>query len=179
MGHLHKIMPNIRGPSEHKRRLYASVIFSILLYGAPVWWMSLRDRTIRGRIDNVSRRVAQRVCRAYRTVSCTAALVVAGIPPLHIIIGRLARAFHKIRIAEREQDLLDWGVREKINLQLKAKSIQTWKGLLVKMQRNDPGLRIRQVIVPVLEEWCGRKRGGDISHVSNNNRTWLLQRILV
>ncbi|KMQ85989.1 reverse transcriptase [Lasius niger] len=31
------LMPNLRGPGEHKRRLFANVVTSILTYGAPVW----------------------------------------------------------------------------------------------------------------------------------------------
>lgn len=31
------LMPNLRGPSQARRRLYYNVIMSILLYGAPVW----------------------------------------------------------------------------------------------------------------------------------------------
>lgn len=34
---LSRIMPNIGGLKEEKRRLYSSVIHSILLYVAPVW----------------------------------------------------------------------------------------------------------------------------------------------
>lgn len=34
---LSRLMPNIRGPGERKRRLFANVIASIILYGAPLW----------------------------------------------------------------------------------------------------------------------------------------------
>lgn len=33
---LWKIMPNLRGPGETKRKLYSHVVHSVLLYGAPV-----------------------------------------------------------------------------------------------------------------------------------------------
>lgn len=33
-----KLMPNLRGPTEAKRRLYAAeVVLSVVLYGAPIW----------------------------------------------------------------------------------------------------------------------------------------------
>lgn len=126
VGHLHKLMPNIRGPSENKRRLYASVVFSILLYGVPVW-LSVENRNIRSRLGNITRRVAQRVCRTYSTVSSTAALIVAGTPPLHITAKRLAKAFFKIRLAEREWSSLELRSKEKINFKLKVKFIEWWK----------------------------------------------------
>ncbi|KAL6417446.1 hypothetical protein ACFW04_012728 [Cataglyphis niger] len=34
---LGRLMPNLRGPNESKRKLYAQVVLSILLYGAPIW----------------------------------------------------------------------------------------------------------------------------------------------
>lgn len=35
-GALCKIMPNLRGPDESKRRLYANVVTSIVMYGSPI-----------------------------------------------------------------------------------------------------------------------------------------------
>lgn len=60
-------MPNLRGPSEKKRRLYASVVESVALYGAPVWAEALLEsreaiRIMRG----IQRPVVNRVCSAYR-----------------------------------------------------------------------------------------------------------------
>ncbi|KMQ91301.1 reverse transcriptase [Lasius niger] len=34
---LNWLMPNLRGPDERRRRLFANVIMSVILYGAPVW----------------------------------------------------------------------------------------------------------------------------------------------
>lgn len=34
---LARIMPNLHGPGERKRRLYATVVLSVIMYGAPVW----------------------------------------------------------------------------------------------------------------------------------------------
>ncbi|XP_072931492.1 uncharacterized protein [Epargyreus clarus] len=36
-GALHKLLPNLRGPREEVHRLYAGVVRSVALYGAPVW----------------------------------------------------------------------------------------------------------------------------------------------
>lgn len=33
---LNRLMPNLRGPDERKRRLFAMVILSVILYGSPV-----------------------------------------------------------------------------------------------------------------------------------------------
>lgn len=43
---LSRIMPNLRGAGELRRRLYASVVQSIMYYGAPIW----ADRVVETRI---------------------------------------------------------------------------------------------------------------------------------
>lgn len=35
---LEKVMPNLRGPSQNRRKLYVNVILSVILYAAPVWF---------------------------------------------------------------------------------------------------------------------------------------------
>lgn len=34
---LHRITPNLRGPGEKRRRLYANIVLSVALYAAPIW----------------------------------------------------------------------------------------------------------------------------------------------
>jgi len=38
---LGRLMPNLRGPEERKRRLYAGIVHSVVLYAAPIWADSL------------------------------------------------------------------------------------------------------------------------------------------
>lgn len=42
---LHRIIPNLRGPGEGRRRLYANIIFSVALYAAPIWGGGCNART--------------------------------------------------------------------------------------------------------------------------------------
>uniref|UniRef100_A0ABD2W222 Reverse transcriptase domain-containing protein n=1 Tax=Trichogramma kaykai TaxID=54128 RepID=A0ABD2W222_9HYME len=46
-GALSQIMPTIGGPRSSQRRLYANVIDSILLYGAPIWRAEELQETLR------------------------------------------------------------------------------------------------------------------------------------
>jgi hypothetical protein len=71
---LAKLMPNIKGPGQWKRRLLATVVESQLLYAAPVWadTVSASSRTVR-LLLRPQRVIALRVIRAYRTVSDEAA----------------------------------------------------------------------------------------------------------
>jgi len=49
---LSRLMPNLRGPSEFKRRLY--VVLSVMLYAAPIWREAItRARRNRERLNNI------------------------------------------------------------------------------------------------------------------------------
>ncbi|XP_046411963.1 uncharacterized protein LOC124175606 [Neodiprion fabricii] len=44
---LARLMPNLRGPSEFRRRLYAETLFAVIMYGAPVWGDVARSSKVR------------------------------------------------------------------------------------------------------------------------------------
>ena len=78
-------MPNIGGPREVKRRLVASVVHSRLLYATPVWAKALQSHAIQRRLFSAQRLVALRIVSAYRTVSTSAVLVLASVPPIDLL----------------------------------------------------------------------------------------------
>jgi hypothetical protein len=81
-----RLMPNTGGPMAKNRKLLASVVQSKLLYAAPVWAES-GTKTAKNRqvLLRAQRITALRIIRAYRTVSDQAALLLAGIPPGHLL----------------------------------------------------------------------------------------------
>ncbi|KAF0751881.1 Uncharacterized protein FWK35_00022542 [Aphis craccivora] len=83
---LSRLMPNICGSAQWKRRLLASVVESQLLYAAPVWIPSVSEvaRT-RAILIRPQRTTALRVIRSYRTVPDEAALVLACMPPVDLL----------------------------------------------------------------------------------------------
>lgn len=67
---LFRLMPNLRGPSKKKCRLYAAIVGSVVLYGAPIWAEALAGSRVALRIvRGIQRQVACRVCSAYHTMS--------------------------------------------------------------------------------------------------------------
>uniref|UniRef100_A0A2S2PBR3 Retrovirus-related Pol polyprotein from type-1 retrotransposable element R1 n=1 Tax=Schizaphis graminum TaxID=13262 RepID=A0A2S2PBR3_SCHGA len=79
---LGRLMPNVGGPKQCKRRLLMSVVSSRLLYGAQVWADSLKHvQRYKHLMLQAQRCAALRVVRCYWTVSDMAALVLARIPP--------------------------------------------------------------------------------------------------
>ncbi|XP_046742524.1 uncharacterized protein LOC124409152 [Diprion similis] len=117
-----RLMPNIGGPVSGRRRLLASVTYSVPLYGAPVWADALSTQRNRSRLEAAGRACALRVVSAYRTVSTPAAMVLAGLIPLHLLAaerkrisdaetrgGRLSKlARGRLRRDEREQTVKKW-----------------------------------------------------------------------
>lgn len=97
---LYKLLPNLRGPQETKRKLYANIVQSIVLYGAPIWSDELQklkfsQRTLR----NLQRTIAIRVIAGYRTVSFDIATILARTPPWILV------AVKYTNIYKRTQDL--------------------------------------------------------------------------
>lgn len=75
-----RVMPNLRGPTEAKRRLYIETDKSVILYGAPIWSEELqRSGSFMRALDRVMRTLALRAISAYRSVSLDAALLLARI----------------------------------------------------------------------------------------------------
>lgn len=81
-----RLMLNLGGPMEYKRRLYANVLASVALYGAPIWCDALLKSEANKRLFRASQRtMTRRVCLAYRTVSHVAATLLARTPPLDLL----------------------------------------------------------------------------------------------
>ncbi|XP_011688863.1 PREDICTED: uncharacterized protein LOC105450628 [Wasmannia auropunctata] len=94
-----RLMPNMRGPGERRRRLYAGVVHSMILYGAPVWAPAIAaNRSLCRDIGRLQRRIALRVVAAYRTVSLEAACLLARI----VLFDILARGYWRLYRQTRE-----------------------------------------------------------------------------
>ncbi|KAL0852483.1 hypothetical protein ABMA28_000650 [Loxostege sticticalis] len=88
------LLPNLGGPRTRCRRLYAGVLKSMALYGAPVWSDSLHRRENVALLRRPQRAIALRVARAYRTVGSAAACALAGTPPWELEASVLSAVYH-------------------------------------------------------------------------------------
>ncbi|KAI4484972.1 hypothetical protein M0802_012906 [Mischocyttarus mexicanus] len=150
-----RLLPNLHGPCERKRRLYSNVIHSVLLYGVPVWWRAaVEDRRIRKNVGRVQRRVALRVCCAYKTVSHSAAMMLAGIIPLHHLAPQLAECFWSARTADGPVTPL---VRARLGMMARRRAIWAWRDEELRlMGTGAPGERVRQALAERLVGWTER-----------------------
>ena len=82
---LTRLMPNIGGPREAKRRLVANVVNSKQLYAAPVWTSALNNYAIQEKLFLAQRGVVLRIASAYGIVSTSAQLVLVSVPPIDLL----------------------------------------------------------------------------------------------
>jgi len=124
---LSRLMPNVGGPSSRRRRLYANIIQSIIMYGAPVWALDIsRNRKLRERMAAVQRRIALRVICAYRTVSGDAAAILAGLLPGDILARSYRRTYLALQRARRENLELTARARLEIKKRERRLAIREW-----------------------------------------------------
>uniref|UniRef100_A0ABD2W763 Reverse transcriptase domain-containing protein n=1 Tax=Trichogramma kaykai TaxID=54128 RepID=A0ABD2W763_9HYME len=102
IGALSKIMPNSGGPRSSRRKLYAHVVDSILLYGAPIWSTAAQKRVYIRQAESAHRRACLRVIGGRPHVSYEATYVLAGIPPLALLADERARLYGR-----RQEDAKD------------------------------------------------------------------------
>lgn len=95
---LGRLMFNIGGPKQLRRRLYVAVTQSVLLYGAP----SLADTLDYvsdnvAQINRVQRKALLRSICAYPSGSGTAANILSGVPPADLLAIERSAVFDKRR----------------------------------------------------------------------------------
>jgi predicted RNA-binding Zn-ribbon protein involved in translation (DUF1610 family) len=137
---LGRMMPNLKGAPSHTRKLLMSVATSTLLYGAETWGPRVRYKKDRNALTRIQRRAALRIVGAYRTVSAEAVQVLAGVPPVSLLIQE--------RSARRKNPGLS-------RSEVRRRSILTWQS---QWSNGEKGERTRRLI-PDLERWLKRERG--------------------
>ncbi|KAI5747359.1 hypothetical protein M8J77_013857 [Diaphorina citri] len=149
---LGRLMPNIGGPGNGKRHILASVVYSTLFYGAPIWQTALKWEKYRAMYEKVQRKMMLRIARAYRTTSTVALQVISDSPPIELLVEERCKKHLIGRTETGEQQRL----REEV---LEAWQIR-WE------QERGKGDWTRRLIKDV-RTWSTRKHG-EVNH-------WLTQ----
>lgn len=153
MGALHRLLPNLGGPGEGVRRLYAGVVWSVALYGSPVWSDSLcNDRRSRALLNSLQRRVAIRIARGYRTISHEAAMLLARCPPLDILASTNATIYHSLRSANQSDALSSM---ESLRKRMHTEALTLWRVRLE--DTNAARQRAPGAILPNFGPWMNRR----------------------
>lgn len=137
-----RILPNIMGPSYHKRRVLVGVAESIVMYGAPIWQSILKVKKYKEELLKLQRKGAVRVISAYRTISTEAALVIAGQVPWDILAEERGKIFVN---GESKNNA--------IKAHARGLSLEAWQR---RWDEHDKGRRTHQFI-PKIKDWLDCK----------------------
>ena len=150
-----RLLPNLRGPNASCRRLYAGVVRSMALYGAPVWARSIKRRAAHY-LNAPQKVVAVRLIRGYRTISREAASLLAGLPPWDLEAIVLAR-LHEWRAGALRRG--ETPLPRQITAQrtdLRRDLMATWRQ---RLSQPSAGHATIVAISPLFEEWLERRHG--------------------
>jgi len=160
-----RIMPNLGGPGGRRRQVYAGVVHSVIMYGAPVWAeVVARNRRLKQRIWAIQRRVTLCVISAYRTVSWDAAAILAGLVPSNILAECYRRTFYKLRRVKEVNPELTARARKEIRKRERKWALDEWLAALRDRSEEPSGRRVREALIPIFEEWIGDGRPHISSH---------------
>ncbi|XP_011873236.1 PREDICTED: uncharacterized protein LOC105565002 [Vollenhovia emeryi] len=152
---LSRLMPNLGGPRGKIRRLYANVINSIALYGAPIWSTALTEnRRAIAVLNKTQRRMAVRAVRGYRTISHAAATLMAGMPPIAMNARAHARVYEQVAERRARGIPVPPRVRRLLSLRIREEVREEWRAWLAEPGR--AGRRTVQAILPHLDDWVDR-----------------------
>ncbi|KMQ90570.1 reverse transcriptase [Lasius niger] len=160
---LNRLMPNLRGPDERRRRLFANAILSIILYGAPVWADELNRSQLLTSLNRLERSVAQRVISAYRTVSVNAAFLLARMPPLQFLAPMRKRTYEQVKKLKNDGDYTK-ARKDEIKETEHLRMCGVWRDYLEKP--NQPMEYTKMAIMPWFEMWMARGHGSMSFHLS-------------
>ncbi|XP_065161188.1 uncharacterized protein [Atheta coriaria] len=141
---LARLMPNVSGPKQAKRRLLMHAVTSVMLYGAPAWVEGRGTDICRRILEPTYGRCALRIIQAYRTVSGEAATLLAGMPPIDLLAGEMA---YMNQFTKRQKIARRGAAREE--------TIRKWQE---RWKRGAKGAGTRRLILPV-SDWVHRKHG--------------------
>jgi len=163
MGALTGLMPNLRGPCENKRKLFANVALSVLLYGAPVWSTYLyRNEKMITRMNRSIHLICNRIIGGYRTIALDAATLLARIPPVSL------QADYRRRVYERIKDLHDSNsfCNKKANEIKREENLLMLRQWEISLSHAKYGTRTIEAILPHFSAWMSRKTGSLEFHLT-------------
>ena len=144
---LTRLMPNIGGPRQPRRKLLASVVTSILTYGIAIWGKALKIEKYRRKMAAVNRLSALSVSSAFRTVLDDAVCIIPGLMPIEILAVKRKQLYEQRSSIQREQ--------EELKRIMRQDSLQRWQE---KWDASAKGRWIHRLI-PQVNEWVNRKHG--------------------
>jgi len=155
---LGRLLPNLRGPHEGKRRLYANIITSVVMYAAPIWAPALATSSeLRSQCRRWQRPIALRTCAAYRSVSWDSATLLSRLVPFELLAMERARIYWRWQDAREAGEASPDVLRE---IRIEERTITQRQWVLLLSRPGAAGVRLRDALLPHIEQWMSRSWGG-------------------
>lgn len=157
IGNLCRLMPNVGGSKEKKRKLIASVATSQMLYAAPAWREGASKTSYLKRLTAVHRLGALRIVSGYKTIPECSAMVLAGTPPIGLQIAERSEVHDEIKNGQRnflepqERKRLITRAKKEARSRLVERWQHTWD--------NESKGRWTYRLVPDIKTWIERTHG--------------------
>ena len=154
---LARIMPNCGGPRPQIRTLINSVVHSQLLYAAPSFSKMMKFKERRKEMQKPQRISALRIISAYRTVPTCAALVLAGLPPIDLLVLERDETYTQIKnVRSEEQSPVERNrLISEIKVNGRNKVITKWQ----ERWNQDESGRWTHMLIPNIKTWIERQHG--------------------
>ncbi|XP_029176137.1 uncharacterized protein LOC114944424 [Nylanderia fulva] len=144
---LARLMPNIGGPRQDRRKLLVSVVISVLTYSIAIWGNVLKIEEYQRKVAAIHRLSALRVACAFRTVSDNVACVIAGMILIKVIAIKRKQLY--------EQRSTNPEDKKELKRITRQDSLQRWQE---KWNTSVKG-RWTHRLIPKVESWINRKHG--------------------
>ncbi|RLU20280.1 hypothetical protein DMN91_006887 [Ooceraea biroi] len=159
-----RLMPNLRGPNESKRRLYANVVTAVILYRASIWSPALDASAKSGRLlRGFQRDICIRVCSTYRTASFAAVTLLARSPLWALVAAERRRVFLRVRDMRRGGNATLSDV-DNIRMEEGVETRPQWETWLG--GDGIAGEHTRLAILPCMNDWMMRNWGSLHFHMT-------------
>jgi len=142
---LSRLMPNIGGSGQKKRKLLSTVVVSKLLYASPIWAKALVFSRNVETIGRPQRTMAVRIARAYRTISTAAVMVIAGLIPVHLLAWERVQRYNR----KHEPD------PSRVYMEIHSEVLRKWQV----QWDNEKNGRWTWRMIKNINAWTSRKHG--------------------
>ena len=86
------------------KTIYEGAVVPILTYGAPIWAEAIMKSRNLAKYKRKQRLMNIKIAKAYRTISYDASCVIAGEPPIEILIGQKVQTYVNTKINNSDYD---------------------------------------------------------------------------
>ena len=150
---LGRLLPNLGGSKQGRRKLLGNVAQSVLLYAALVWAHRAQLPNNLSSLGKVQRMVAHRAVCAYSRVSRDAAQVLAGTPPADLLALERARVYGACYGKQ-----LTATQRSLVRIREREQTVNMWQDRWDEMEEGN-WRQWTKTLIPDLRTWVTRKHG--------------------